>query len=427
LKQKTKDKKILEFIDLKLCLCEYKLNNFEKSIFHSKRLTERKLENVRIECLCNVELNYYEEAMLNAIELYKKKEKDLNFYLSKIYKLENKKLNELKSISESRKIVKSNNRNDMINLLCDQLFKDDKTKINHQLESFGEKPKLSIFPSNQLYNQNWIFIDEFNLYSFSFHELKWDLLKFGLGSFLYTSFQVVEEFIYLFCCTGNLNYNRTLRLDIQSGMIESYLEPKESSKYTVNYTPKRRTNFSTIHLEGRIFIFGGNTEEEILNLIEEFNLESNKMRKISNVKVPALSNHSSNLWNDCMIIFGGVDSEKNSSNELYSLNLNDFQCEKILTIGIVPPKVRDHGSVIYGLNSLLLILENKLYICGGSTDGNDVNTLDCIFEFDLKLQYWRKIGNLVSFKSSSSLRFQEFVHLPWLPLKIICTLLEGLL
>jgi hypothetical protein len=344
-------------LDSKLCLCEYKLKNFEKSIFHSKRSSERKLENVKIECLCNIELNHYEDALLNAIELYKKKEKDLNFYLSKIYKLENKKLNELKSLLSLKKISNNNNKSEVINQLCDYFFRDDKKKINHQIESFGEKPKIFIFPSNQIYNQRWIIfnqnMDQFKIYTYDFIDSKWDILNsiLGLEKFLYASFLVIEDSVYLFfMSTEDVDRNRALRIDLRFGNVEVFLD-SESSKYNVvNYKPKRRMNFSTIHFEGKIYIFGGSYNDDIVNLIEEFNLENKKMRKISNVKVPALSNHTSDLWNHSMIIFGGIYSTKSSSNDIYCLNLTDFKCEKILVLGDLPPEVRDHSSVIYGLN-----------------------------------------------------------------------------
>lgn len=93
-----------------------------------------------------------------------------------------------------------------------------------------------------------------------------------------------------------------------------------------------RYRHTIIRYKNNIYLFGGTDEITKSSDIYEFNLEIKTWRKVEILKKispSARSGHSTCIYGNKMIIFGGFDSASTSCNDIYSFHLENFEWKKL--------------------------------------------------------------------------------------------------
>lgn len=152
-------------------------------------------------------------------------------------------------------------------------------------------------------------------------------------------------------------------------------------------TPDERFNHSAIIYSNHMVIFGG-TNELYHSLPDCWSLNLDKLKwtkknfkNEKGVDLIGRSNHTSVLYNDKMIVFGGVTS--GLSNDLHVFNLFSNKWENLELCGDKPSPIYDHASVIYKDSMFVLFGEQKV-------KGHKVFSED-FYQLDLNTYIWKKI------------------------------------
>ena len=133
--------------------------------------------------------------------------------------------------------------------------------------------------------------------------------------------------------------------------------------------PSKRSDCTMEYYNGKIYLIGGYRSTggtSLTNIcsdnIWEYNINKNiwKEMNVINGKGMRISNHASVIYRDYVIIYGGISSNDEISDELWILNLNTLKCDRIETLN-KPEKRYNHS---------MTIVNNKIFMCGG---GNYVN------------------------------------------------------
>lgn len=151
-----------------------------------------------------------------------------------------------------------------------------------------------------------------------------------------------------------------------------FLKPK-------TFIPPPLTNHTMISYDNKLWVFGGDTLQGLINKVFMYDPDINDWCIIDTCGAgddddnipPPMQEHAAVMYGHLMCIIGGKDESDNYLNTVYFLNLNTFTWYKLpfLTVGI--PQGRSGHSVT-------LLKNNKLLIMGG--DKFDYSRLE---EFDL--------------------------------------------
>ncbi|CAK81295.1 unnamed protein product (macronuclear) [Paramecium tetraurelia] len=107
-----------------------------------------------------------------------------------------------------------------------------------------------------------------------------------------------------------------------------------------------------------IFIFRGGDGKDYLNDLHSFNTKTNMWKLVQtaeNQRPPPRANHSSAVWQNKLLIFGGWDGSK---------RLNDLHCYDVTTNKWCELKPIQSPSARAGM--CMTTIENKIYLFGGS-------------------------------------------------------------
>ncbi|KAI5966306.1 KEL2 [Candida pseudojiufengensis] len=139
----------------------------------------------------------------------------------------------------------------------------------------------------------------------------------------------------------------------------------------------------------RLYLFGGQLENDVFNDLYYFELNSFKSSKASwnlvdplnNFKPPPLTNHSMSIYKNNIYIFGGVYNNEKVSNDLWKFDIEKEKWEQIITNGEIPLPVNEHSSCI---------INDKLYIYGG----NDFSGIiySSLYVLNLNTLIWYKLN-----------------------------------
>ncbi|RLV91265.1 Kelch repeat-containing protein 2 [Spathaspora sp. JA1] len=168
--------------------------------------------------------------------------------------------------------------------------------------------------------------------------------------------------------------------------IPSHILNKPNGRYGHTIGVVSLTNSSS-----RLYLFGGQLENDVFNDLYFFELNSFKAPKaswelvepINNFKPPPLTNHSMSIYQNQIYIFGGIYNNESVSNDLWSFNVDDNKWTKLITSGYIPNPVNEHSSCI---------VNDKLYIFGG----NDFKGIiySSLYVLDLQTFVWSKLVDL---------------------------------
>jgi N-acetylneuraminic acid mutarotase len=144
--------------------------------------------------------------------------------------------------------------------------------------------------------------------------------------------------------------------------------------------PSNRDEHTAIMYENTMIIFGGfNHEGERVNDIHRYYFKENKWEQvlIMGGEIPcSRSGHSSVLYGDSMIVFGGRDSDNNRLNDLWEFNFATYQWAYIPALQ--SPLVRSgHSACIY---------KDYMVVFGGIFEVT--KELDDMHLFDIRTKRW---------------------------------------
>jgi len=151
--------------------------------------------------------------------------------------------------------------------------------------------------------------------------------------------------------------------------------------------------------DSKIWIFGGTDNDSVLNELYVYDLTHNSFQKITQaeevgIKAPMAHGHTATLYhkageNPKMLIFGGgywKEDQRCYMNQIYSYDLLDNHWAILEASGDIPPGRSFHSTCLY---------EDRLIIFGGwwmTGDGRsrkEFYTND-LLEFDLSTYHWKK-------------------------------------
>ncbi|KGU36218.1 hypothetical protein MGM_00011 [Candida albicans P75063] len=127
----------------------------------------------------------------------------------------------------------------------------------------------------------------------------------------------------------------------------------------------------------RLYLFGGQLENDVFNDLYYFELNSFKSPKatwqlvepLNDVKPPPLTNHSMSVYKNKVYVFGGVYNNEKVSNDLWVFDAINDTWTQVTTTGDIPPPVNEHSSCVaddrmyvYGGNDFQGIIYSSLYV-----------------------------------------------------------------
>ncbi|KAK6203638.1 uncharacterized protein RJT21DRAFT_119803 [Scheffersomyces amazonensis] len=127
----------------------------------------------------------------------------------------------------------------------------------------------------------------------------------------------------------------------------------------------------------RLYLFGGQLENDVFNDLYFFELNTFKSPKakwelvepLNNFKPPPLTNHSMAIYKNKLYVFGGVYNNEKVSNDLWSYDPLSNKWSQIPTTGNIPLPVNEHSSCVvndklfvYGGNDFKGVIYNSLYV-----------------------------------------------------------------
>ncbi|CUM51689.1 unnamed protein product [Debaryomyces fabryi] len=179
-----------------------------------------------------------------------------------------------------------------------------------------------------------------------------------------------------------------------------YLFNINNSKYTIPSHVLNKPNGRYGHTIGvislhntssKLFLFGGQLENDVFNDLYFFELNTFKSPKarweliepLNNFKPPPLTNHSLSVYKNKIYVFGGVYNNEKISNDLWCFDALISKWIQVTTTGNVPPPVNEHASCI---------VNDKLFVYGG----NDFSGIiyNSLYVLDLHTLVWSKLIEL---------------------------------
>lgn len=138
----------------------------------------------------------------------------------------------------------------------------------------------------------------------------------------------------------------------------------------------------------RLYLFGGQLENDVYNDMYYFELTSFKLPKarwelvepLNNLKPPPLTNHTMSVYKSKLYVFGGVYNNEKVSNDLWCFDSNANKWQQLLTLGDIPFPVNEHSACL---------VADRLYVYGGNDfSGVIYDTLYCL---NLQSMKWSKL------------------------------------
>lgn len=165
-----------------------------------------------------------------------------------------------------------------------------------------------------------------------------------------------------------------------------YLFNINNNKYTIPSHILNKPNGRYGHTIGvvslnnqssRLYLFGGQLENDVFNDLHYFELNTFKTPKarwelvepMNNFTPPPLTNHSMSIYKNKLYVFGGVYNNEKVSNDLWCFDIVSSRWNQITTTGNLPLPVNEHSACItndclyiYGGNDFSGIIYNSLYV-----------------------------------------------------------------
>lgn len=145
----------------------------------------------------------------------------------------------------------------------------------------------------------------------------------------------------------------------------------------------------------RLYLFGGQLENDVFNDMYYFELNSFKSPKatwkivdpVNNFRPPPLTNHSMSVYKEKIYVFGGVYNNEKVSNDLWEFDVEQEKWQQIQTNGTTPLPVNEHSACV---------VDDRLYIYGGNDFSGVIYS--SLYVLDLKhslgTNYWKLLKKM---------------------------------
>ncbi|EGV63081.1 Negative regulator of mitotic exit [Yamadazyma tenuis] len=176
-----------------------------------------------------------------------------------------------------------------------------------------------------------------------------------------------------------------------------YLFNINNNKYTIPSHILNKPNGRYGHTIGvvslnnqssRLYLFGGQLENDVFNDLYYFELNTFKSPKarwnlvepLNNFRPPPLTNHTMSVYKNQIYVFGGVYNNEKVSNDLWCFDIASSKWTQISSSGNTPLPVNEHSACI---------IHDKLYVYGG----NDFSGIiyNSLYVLDLHTLVWSKL------------------------------------
>lgn len=165
--------------------------------------------------------------------------------------------------------------------------------------------------------------------------------------------------------------------------IPSHILNKPNGRYGHTITVVSLNNQSS-----RLYLFGGQLENDVFNDLYYFELNTfkspkarwNQVEPLNNFRPPPLTNHSMSVYKNQIYVFGGVYNNEKVSNDLWCFDISSSKWSQVSTSGNIPLPVNEHSACI---------INDQLYIYGG----NDFSGIiyNSLYVLDLHTLIWSKL------------------------------------
>lgn len=143
----------------------------------------------------------------------------------------------------------------------------------------------------------------------------------------------------------------------------------------------------------RLYLFGGQLENDVFNDLYYFELTNFKLPKarwelvepLNNFKPPPVTNHTMSIYKNKIYIFGGVYNNEKVCNDLWCFDTLINKWVQVPTTGDVPLPVNEHSATIVG---------DRLYVYGGNDFSGAI--YETLYSLDLHTFKWSKLSKDLS-------------------------------
>lgn len=147
---------------------------------------------------------------------------------------------------------------------------------------------------------------------------------------------------------------------------------------------------STSSTSSRLYLFGGQLENDVYNDMYTFELNSFKLPKarwelvepLNASKPPPLTNHSMTVHKHKIYVFGGIYNNEKVSNDLWCFDTVVNKWLQLQTFGDLPKPVNEHSACI---------VSGILYVYGGNDFSGTI--YDTLYALDLRTLLWSKLSD----------------------------------
>jgi N-acetylneuraminic acid mutarotase len=146
--------------------------------------------------------------------------------------------------------------------------------------------------------------------------------------------------------------------------------------------PLNRFGHSAVVCNNCMFVIGGWNGHDTMDDVYQYSFLSNlwfEVRRIKGVRPKPRYRHSAVEYKKSIIIFGGVDTNQQRFNDLYSFNIEQRSWQAHSVTGHIPQSRTFHKSIL---------IKNVMYIVGGF-DGSRLNDL-----YHIALEKYEDSGRL---------------------------------
>ena len=238
-----------------------------------------------------------------------------------------------------------------------------------------------------------------DIYFFEPLNYKWNKIELFIKEILPENrkFHSLIEYNGYLILFGGINDSKILFNDIYLFIIKSniWIKPK-----IIGNSPNPRYKHSSILYNNKMIIFGGRNELTIFNDLWIFDLSLSNWTEIKfkNLQIPSRCDHSTFIFNDQLYIIGGISQSKFINSNIIKINLKNFEVEFCQEIGNIPNNLYSFGLVNF---------ENNIFLYGG------INNLNEICNNILKLNIFKenlKNNNLPILKNIKNINQINFLN-----------------
>jgi N-acetylneuraminic acid mutarotase len=197
---------------------------------------------------------------------------------------------------------------------------------------------------------------------------------------------IKNDLMYVFAGTdGNNEYNTTIVINLSTSSVRKIIPDNKSTP------PPLDSHSAVLYEDGTacwMIVFGGFAVGQRVSSVYSLNLNNEKWKLAHTTSGPrSRSNHSAVVYKEHMFTFGGTNDEGEKMNDMWKLDLRTYAWEELRTSGDVPSSRSGHSAVMF--NDLMIVFGGMKDI---TKETNDMYTFNiesntwvlCQFEHQIR-------------------------------------------